>query len=210
MFSMYDDYGLNFRSTIDRLYDLQNVTASHKIKDSLDDKNNKQSFEDELYKGKITQDAKDKYKQMTNIDTRVEIHHVEQIMSSDVITIRDTVTIQECYDLMQENKIDQIPIISDDAQHLKGLITKESILKYLVDNISYAKDNFYKSVREISTKEIITTDPISDIRRVAKVMVDFKINSIPVVNSEHIIVGIVTQNDMTRAIASIPHLQIFA
>lgn len=209
MFAMYDDYGLNFRSTIDHLYDLQHVTATQKIKDSLDDKNN-QSFEEQLYKGKITQQAKDKYKQMANLDTRIEIHHVEQIMSSNIITVDDAISIRDCYDLMIEHNIEQLPIIADNALHLKGLITKDTILEYIVNDISYAKENIHKSIREISTKKIITTDPISDIRRVAKVMIDFNIHSIPVVNSEDILVGIVSQNDMTRAISSIPHLQIFA
>lgn len=209
MFAMYDDYGLNFRSTLDRLYDLQHVTASQKIKDTLDDKNN-QSFEEQLYKGKITKQAKDKYKQMTNLDTRIEIHHIEQIMSSNIITVEDSISIKECYDLMIEHNIEQLPISADNALHLKGLITKNAILDYLVTDISYAKKNIYKTIHEISTKKIITTDPISDIRRVAKVMIDFNIHSIPVVNSEDILVGIVSQNDMTRAISSIPHIQIFA
>ncbi|MCK5295147.1 MAG: CBS domain-containing protein [Arcobacteraceae bacterium] len=209
MFAMYDDYGLNFRSTLDRLYDLQHVTASKPIKDALDDKNN-QSFEEQLYKGKITKQAKDKYKQMTNLDTRIEIHHIEQIMSSNIITVEDSISIKECYDLMIEHNIEQLPISADNALHLKGLITKNAILDYLVTDISYAKKNIYKTIHEISTKKIITTDPISDIRRVAKVMIDFNIHSIPVVNSEDILVGIVSQNDMTRAISSIPHIQIFA
>ena len=57
---------------------------------------------------------------------------------------------------------------------------------------------------------IITTDPISDIRRVSKVMIDFNLNAIPVVNEEDIILGVVSRHDIVKAVSSIPHLQIWA
>jgi len=209
MFAMYDDDGLNFRSTIDHLYNLQEVTASKPIKNNTDGKN-KQTFDDKLFQGNITQEAKDKYKQITNLDTKVEIFHVEEIMSHRVITVNDSKTIKECYDLMQEYNIQQLPVIADSALHLKGMISKQDILQYIVDDIEYASQNIYKHIYDISTKKIITTDPISDIRRVAKVMLDFNLNAIPVVNNNDILVGIVSRNDIVKAVSNIPHMQIWA
>lgn len=209
MFAMYDDDGLNFRSTIDHLYNLQEVTASKAIKNNTDGKN-KQTFDDKLFQGKITEEAKDKYKQITNLDTKVEIFHVEEIMSHRVITVNDSKTIKECYDLMQEYNIQQLPVIADSALHLKGMISKQDIIKYIVDDIEYASQNIFKHIYDISTKKIITTDPISDIRRVAKVMIDFNLNAIPVVNGDDILVGIVSRNDIVKAVSNIPHMQIWA
>lgn len=209
MFAMYDDDGLNFRSTIDHLYNLQEVTASKPIKNNTDGKN-KQPFEDKLYQGKITQEAKDKYKQITNLDTKVEIFHVDEIMSHRVLTVNDSKTVMECYDLMQEHNLQQLPVIADSALHLKGMITKHDILRYLVDDVEYANKNVHRHISDISTKKIITTDPISDIRRVAKVMIDFNINAIPVVNSDDILVGMVTRHDIVKAVSNIPHMQIWA
>ena len=209
MFAMYDDDGLNFRSTIDHLYNLHEVTYSEPIKNNTDGKN-KQAFEDKLYQGKITQEAKDKYKQITNLDTKVEIFHVEEIMSHHVTTVNDSITVKECYDLMVEYNIQQLPIIADSALHLKGMITKPDILRYLFDDIDYAAGNIHKHIYDISTKKIITTDPISDIRRVAKVMLDFNLNAIPVVNGDDILVGIVSRNDIVKAVSTIPHMQIWA
>ncbi len=209
MFAMYDDDGLNFRSTIDHLYNLHTVTSTSAIKNNTDGKN-KQSFEDKLYQGKITEEAKDKYKQITNLDTKVEIFHVEEIMSHRVMTINDSKTIIECYNLMEEYKLQQIPVIADSELHLKGMITKQDILRYLVDDIEYAGKNINRHIYDISTKKIITTDPISDIRRVAKVMIDFNINAIPVVNGDDILVGMVSRHDIVKAVSNIPHMQIWA
>jgi len=209
MFAMYDDDGLNFRSTIDHLYNLHEITSTAPIKNNKDG-NNKHSFEDKLYQGKITQEAKDKYKQIANLDTKVEIFHVEEIMSKRVITVNDSKTIKDCYELMQEYNIQQLPIIADSALHLKGMISKQDITKFLFDDIDYAGQNIFKHIYDISTKNIITTDPISDIRRVAKVMLDFNLNAIPVVNSEDILVGIVSRNDIVKSVSNIPHMQLWA
>jgi CBS domain-containing protein len=174
------------------------------------DKENKSSFTDTLYKGKIDQEAKNKYKQMANLDTRTEIFHVEQIMSNRSIIVNDTTIIQECYELMQEYKVQQLLVRSDSKNHLKGMITQLDLLSFIMSNIDSNENMLQKHISDISTKNIITTDPISDIRRVSKVMIDFNLNAIPVINSDDVILGVVSRHDIVQAVSSIPHLQIWA
>ena len=98
MFAMYDDDGLNFRNSIDHLYNVHEIAPSQKLKNSVNDEDkNKQNFQESLYKGKITKEATNAYKQMNNLDTRVDIYHVEQIMSQKVITVTDDKTIMELH-----------------------------------------------------------------------------------------------------------------
>ncbi len=217
MFAMYDDDGLNFRSTIDRLYTVHEAHPSQVVKnktaeqeDDDERKQHRESFKDKLYDGKINEKAKQQYKQVANLDTRVEIYHVEQIMNRKVIAVDDSATVKECYDIMQEYNIQQLAVRADTQSHLKGMVTKHDILNLFMDDIESAKRNLNKHIYDISTKKIITTDPISDIRRVSKVMIDFNLNAIPVVDGEDTIVGIVTRNDILKAVASIPHFQIWA
>ncbi len=212
MFAMYDDDGLNFRSTIDHLYNLHEVTESHRIHNDKQKKKkqNQQNFNKQFYKGKITQDAKDKYMQVTNLDIQHEIYHVDEIMSTRVVTIQDTATVYECYEIMKEHSVQQLPILADSQLHLKGIVTIQDITKYIFNDMETAKHNIHKTIADISTKKIITTDPISDIRRVSKVMMDFNINAMPVVNNEDILVGMVSRADIVKAVATIPHMQIWA
>ncbi|PIF04305.1 MAG: CBS domain-containing protein [Arcobacter sp.] len=211
MFSMYDDDGLNFRNSIDHLYNVHEVAPSQKLKNKVKDEDkNKETFQQTLYKGKIDKEAIDAYKQMTNLDTKEIIYHVEQIMSQQVITVDDSKTISECYELIKENSIQQLPIIAENKLHLKGIITRHEILKFILNDLENASKNINTPIKEIATKKIITTDPISDIRRVSQVMIDFNLNAIPVVNSNDILVGIVSRNDIIKAVASLPHLQLWA
>ena len=212
MFAMYDDDGLNFRSTIDQLYNVQEVAKSQTIKNNIKERNeqNKKDFQDTSSDGSISNEAKNAYKQVANLDTRHDIYHVEDIMTRGVIYIEDSMTISECYEAMKEHNVQQLPIIADNELHLKGMVTANDILYHIMDDIDYAKSNTDKHIYDISTKKIITTDPISDIRRVAKVMCDFDLNAIPVVNGNDVLVGIVTRSNILKAVSSIPHMQIWA
>jgi CBS domain-containing protein len=58
--------------------------------------------------------------------------------------------------------------------------------------------------------EIITAEPISDIRRVAKVMIDFKLDAIPIVDEESILLGIVSKTDILKAVSFLPKLQLWS
>lgn len=211
MFSMYDDDGLNFRSTIDNLYTVHEAQKSQHIKNNMKEKrNNRNNKFDTFYKGKIDQKAKETYKQIANLDTKVEIFHVEQIMSHTPIIINDNKTINECFEMMQEQKVQQLLIQADNFNHLKGMITKDDILNYLMNNNKENKTIYTTPIVEIIKNEIITTDPISDIRRVAKVMCDFNLNAIPVVDGEENIIGVVTRHDIVNTVSNTPHLQIWA
>jgi len=131
-------------------------------------------------------------------------------MSIKVTTVKDDITIRECYELMQENSIQQLPIISHSSSKLKGIITIHDLVRFIFNNIEDAYFNSNKSISEISTKQIITTEPISDIRRVAQVMIDFNLNAMPVVENDDTLVGMISRNDIVKAIATIPHMQIWA
>lgn len=211
MFAMYDDDGLNFRSTIDKLYQVKGLESARPVHNRTTKDSHNNDFKDQLsYEGKITQEAKNRYRQIANLDTMHEIYHVNEIMCSTLHIIEETLTINECFEMMQDHKIQQLLIKSDSQLHLKGMVTLQDILQELTNDLDHARRNFKKPVSDIATKQIITTDPISDIRRVAKVMCDFTLNAIPVVDDQDKAIGIVTRHDIIKAVANLPHLQIWA
>lgn len=207
MFAMYDDDGLNFRNTIDHLYDVHEIAPSRKIINRKKDDDNKKF--DNFYQTPINEEAKNKYRQIANLDTRTEILHVEQIMTHKPIIINDDKTITECFDLMQKHSIRQLLIRSDKNNLLKGMITKNMLLEYVMDHLG-VEEVGETTIEDIYEKNILTTDPVTEIRRVAKVMIDFNRNAIPVVDSGHRILGVVTRHDIVNAVSTMPHLQIWA
>jgi CBS domain-containing protein len=214
MFAMYDDDGLNFRTTLDNLYAIKKVQQTNSINEEDQHKKHKeqQEFDELLYhRFHHTHIANDtnQYKQLVNIHEEARVYHVRDIMTTNVYTVKDTSTIEECYEIMKQYDIKQLPIIADMKLHLKGIIFLDDIFKFVMEN----KNNIFEleqNIMQIATNKVITTDPISDIRRVAKVMLDFDQNAIPVVDSKETLIGIVAKDDILKAVATIPHIQMWA
>jgi len=214
MFAMYDDDGLNFRTTLDNLYAIKKVQHTNSINEEEQHKKHKdqQEFQELLehrwHNTSVANDI-DHYKQLANIHEETQVYHVKDIMTTNVYTIKDTSTIEECYEIMKQYDIKQLPIIADMKLHLKGIIFLDDIFKFVMEN----KNNIFEleqNIMQIATNKVITTDPISDIRRVAKVMLDFDQNAIPVVDSKETLIGIVAKDDILKAVSTMPHIQMWA
>lgn len=212
MFAVYDKGSINFRSTVENLYDIKKVTKSEAIhKYAHEDV--EQDYESHAKNQHQYQDSKDQavnaYKKTANIDIRDTIYHAHQIMSKKCISIDIQDTLQDAYNLIKRNNINQIPITSS-GNKIVSMLYKKNILNYLMDDLNNATNIMNKPIGQLSLPELITTDPISDIRRVAQVMLDFNIHAIPVVDESDILVGIVSQTDIIKAVSSIPQFQLWA
>ena len=208
MFTIYNNGSVGFRSTADNLYNLKHIDESSEsrfkpdeglIQDFSNNKNNSQNNDEAL----------NSYKKMANIDTSEPVYQVKDIMTKDLICIDTQSTLQEAYDLLKENKVAQMPIVSF-GKKIIGLINKKIILNLLMNDIDNAKEILNRKLEDVFLPEIITTDPISDIRRVAKVMLDFKLDAIPVVDEEDVLLGIISKTDILKAVSHLPKLQLWS
>ena len=70
------------------------------------------------------------------------------------------------------------------------------------------------SATEIATDAmpsgVITGDPVSDIRRVATLMHEFKLHGVPIVDQQVALLGIVTRSDILRAVTNVPPLNLWS
>ena len=212
MFAIYKNGSVGFRSTADNLYNLKNIDelSESRLKP---DEGFIQLLADENKEDKNQKRNKDYainlYKKMANIDTSELVYHVKDIMTKDCIYIDIQSTINDAYISLNKLDIDQIPVVSF-GKKIIGMISKKMILDLLMDDIENSKYILNKKIDDIKLLEIITADPISDIRRVAKVMVDFKLDAIAIVEENDILVGIVSKTDIIKAISHLPSLQLWS
>jgi acetoin utilization protein AcuB len=211
MFTIYNNPDVEFKGATNNLYALKDVARVKKTNlnpdeqpfDSLIKQQNNQQHNDSM------NEALNSYKKMAKIDTSEMIFHVKDIMTKDCIYIDSISTIQEVYDVMEEFKIKQVPIATF-GKKILGMIDKEIILNLLMNDIEDSKNILEKKIEDIYIPQLITADPITDIRRVAKVMVDFKLHAVPIVDENDILIGIVSKTDIIKAISHIPHLQLWS
>lgn len=211
MFAIYNNGSVGFRSTADNLYELKNLDAPSKSSLKPDDDTLFQDYANEKKKKQSTAqniNAVNTYKKMANIDTSEEVYHVRDIMTKDCIYIDNHSTIIDAYNILKKYKVSQIPVVSF-GKKIIGLINKKIILNLIIDDIENTNFTLNKKLDDIYLPEVITVDPISDIRRVAKVMLDFKLDAIPVVDDNDTLIGIVSKTDIIKAVSTIPKLQLW-
>lgn len=137
------------------------------------------------------------------------VFHASEIMSSPVFTIGPEVSVSDAWSEFVEKKIHHIPVISEDGK-ITGIISDRDILKKFLcsdDNNGNVKD---LKIREIMSVEVIATAPLTDIRRVAKAMLDHHIGAMPVISEDGSLAGIITRSDILHAVIHHPELRLWA
>ncbi len=107
----------------------------------------------------------------------------------DPITLHDDATIGDALRLMKENKIGGIPIV-DNNNKLAGVLTNRD-LRFETDK--------HKKVKEVMTKENLITAPEgTDLKKAEKILHQYKIEKLPVVNKQGKLIGLITYRDILQ------------
>ena len=197
-----------FGITTGNLYNVKNVNELSETKLKLDE-SFIQNFSNEKDRSFKKDEALDTYKKMVNIDTSEPVYQVKDIMTKNCIYIHIESTVNEAYESLNSLDVNQMPVVSF-GKKIRGMINKKMILELLMDNLENSKYNLNKKIEEIKLPEIITVAPTVEIRKVAKVMIDFKLDAIPVVDENDILVGIVSKTDILKAISYLPKMQLWS
>ncbi len=211
MFAIYNNGSVAIRSSADNLYQIKNTDAPSDVSLKPDDDTLFQelSKKQENNQNKANQVQLNAYKKMANIDTTEAVYHVKDIMTVDCIFLLENATVMDAYNTLKDAQVSQVPILSNDKKIL-GLINKKIILNLILEDLENSREILSKKVGDLYLPQLITTDPITDIRRVSKVMIDFKLDAIPVVDEEDTLVGIVSKSDIIKAVSTIPKLQLYS
>ena len=125
---------------------------------------------------------------------------VVDVMTKDPLTLTPTDAIGQADELMNTNKIRQLPVVK--GKELVGIVTDRDVRSFLSGSLlesPEARESALTSeVREIMTTEPITVSPDDDLQEAIELMIDERIGGIPVVDEAEGLVGIVTYVDVLR------------
>ncbi|MGX9135590.1 acetoin utilization AcuB family protein [Rummeliibacillus sp. JY-2-4R] len=121
---------------------------------------------------------------------------IEEIMNTDVITLKSSDTMKDAIHTMKEKKIRHLPIVDSDNK-LVGLITERDLKNALPSSLL---EESYERVYEQTLDKIMITEPIVGhpldfIEEIAAIFYERQIGCLPIISSGKI-VGIVTRSDL--------------
>lgn len=135
---------------------------------------------------------------------------VENWMSTNLVTVTPQTTLVDARQIIQEHNIRALPVVENEK--LVGIVTRRGLLRL---DLSFMNNDYSSLEVDPSTEiigDIMTRNPItvnSDFRipRAARIMLENKVNALPVVDNGKL-VGIITNSDMMRfLIAEYPELK---
>ena len=127
------------------------------------------------------------------------------IMTRNVITIYQKTTIRDAYQLMREHDIHHLPII-DESDNLQALISDRRILRALAEQRSVEND----SVMTVAVRPVYCTAESTDIRQTARLLTEYHIGALPVLNNEEQLTGIITRSDLLHLLSEYGPLELWA
>jgi IMP dehydrogenase len=121
-----------------------------------------------------------------------KVKRSESGMIVDPITLEVTATIGDALNLMRDNKIGGIPIV-DKNHKLVGILTNRD-LRFETDR--------KRKVSEVMTSEKLIIAPEgTDLKKAEKILRQYKIEKLPVVNKQGKLIGLITYRDILQVTA---------
>ena len=119
---------------------------------------------------------------------------VKEFMTKDIIWAKPNDSVSTIAKLMNDNHIGSVPICDDD-ENIVGIITDRDII---LRSIAWDKDIKTTIVTDIMTTDVTTVSPDTDLWDANKLMADYQIRRLPVVDDNKI-VGMLSIGDIYRS-----------
>jgi len=147
---------------------------------------------------------------------------IKEIMTTDVITVSNSDSVELCARLLQENNISGLPVL-DESGKVAGMVTEGDLIRrasriktpgYLeiLGGLIYlgSPKKFVEELQramsleagQLMSKNVISVKPEESLEKAATLMVENSINRLPVVDENDKLVGIVSRRDIMRCLYS--------
>ncbi len=129
-----------------------------------------------------------------NMSIEAQAMHVRKVkraengMIDDPLTISKEHTVGDALAMMKENKIGGIPVV-EDGMKLIGIVTNR--------DLRFQRD-MDRKINDVMTKENLITTQNTDLVHAAEVLLINKIEKLPVVDDNGMLIGLITYRDITK------------
>jgi len=115
---------------------------------------------------------------------------VGDVMSTEVVTVREEICIREAAQMIIGGTFDHLPVVSAEGK-LIGMVTAWDISKAVAsDKTSHISD--------MMTRKVFIASPDEPLELAARKLDHHKISALPVVDKDHHVIGMVTSDHVSR------------
>lgn len=211
MFSVYGRAGRMFRGSMEGLRHIGAVTAAAKSRATAPIGRDP---EDQTHTDFMHRDGVAAYEQTRIVPhIRQPLTRADAVMSPVVVTLKDSLTVEEAWQLLAKNQVGQAPVVSSDGV-LVGLLSRADLMRpeRLPGPESHAlvwRTLLMQSVVDLMWTPVPSVGPETDIRRIARVLLDTGLSGLPVVDERGGVIGFVSRTDILRAVVADPPLDLW-
>jgi CBS domain-containing protein len=117
----------------------------------------------------------------------------QDIMTKDLITIKETTPVREAIQIILQKKISGLPVVSDDML-LIGIVTEKDLL-----GLSFYDNVENSTAADVMTREIISMPQETDLLDVCDFFMNNNYKRLPIVCNKKLI-GIISRKDILKYI----------
>lgn len=124
------------------------------------------------------------------------------LMTAPVLSLPSDSTLKEAWAVMTRRGFRHIPVTSMHGT-LVGMVSDRDLLHHVPELITLANTSqaAQRKLAEIMTTRVISATPTTDIREIARVMLDERIHAVPILDGNRHLVGILSTRDLLHGIA---------
>lgn len=125
------------------------------------------------------------------------------LMTTPAHALPSDSTILDAWTLMSHKGFRHLPITSLHGT-VVGIVSDRDLLRHAPDVIltGHSGQSGLRKLAEIMTSRVISATPLTEVREIARVMLDEHIHAVPILDSQRHLVGILARHDLLRGIAN--------
>ena len=139
---------------------------------------------------------------------RGPLYHAGQIMQKEVITVRADDPVTRGWQTLIRHRIRQAPVVDSNTQ-LVGIVSERDLLTCLNVDADQIRDALARQVADVMTTPVVAANTLTDIRRIARVMIEHNVDGVPIVGEDGVLLGFVSRSDILRAVVTDPPLSVW-
>jgi acetoin utilization protein AcuB len=127
-----------------------------------------------------------------------------KIMTLEVVAVPADLSIEKTHQLMRRLEVRHLPVVSEGR--LAGIVSDRDLFLVMGKEQAGAEAFIYPphSVGQVMSLAPISAGPDVPVSRLARMMLEAKIDSLPIVSAKQELIGLVTSSDLIRVLALLP------